>query len=107
MIEFYSNICFPDYTNPCFSDAKLGERSGEIRNYKEWLQLFPDCEWIRFYATEGREGTPLPYLSHAAKESGFFTFRTGWKQDATVMVVKPDPRENGIASPIMALSNFG
>lgn len=92
MIEFYSNICFPDYTNPCFSDAKLGERSGEIRNYKEWLQLFPDCEWIRFYATEGREGTPLPYLSHAAKESGFFTFRTGWKQDATVMVVKAGPK---------------
>ena len=92
MIEFYANICFPDYTNPCFSDAKLGERSGEIRNYKEWLQLFPDCEWIRFYATEGREGTPLPYLSHAAKESGFFTFRTGWKQDATVMVVKAGPK---------------
>lgn len=26
MIEFYSNICFPDYSNPCFSDAKLGDR---------------------------------------------------------------------------------
>ena len=24
MIEFYANICFPDYSNPCFSDAKLG-----------------------------------------------------------------------------------
>lgn len=92
MIEFYSNICFPDYSNPCFSDAKRGERSEEIRNYKDWLKIFPDCEWIRYYATEGREGSPLPYLSHGALTSGFFTFRNGWKQDATVMVVKAGPK---------------
>lgn len=92
MIEFYSNICFPDYSNPCFSDAKRGERSEEIRNYKDWLKIFPDCEWIRYYATEGREGSPLPYLSHGALTSGFFTFRNGWEQDATVMVVKAGPK---------------
>lgn len=92
MIEFYSKICFPDYSNPCFSDAKRGERSEEIRNYKDWLKIFPDCEWIRYYATEGREGSPLPYLSHGALTSGFFTFRNGWKQDATVMVVKAGPK---------------
>lgn len=88
MIEFYSNICFPDYSNPCFSDAKLGDRPAEVRNYQDWLKLFPDCDWIRYYATEGREGSPLPNLSHGALTSGFFTFRNGWKQDATVMVVK-------------------
>lgn len=92
MIEFYANICFPDYTNPCFSDAKMGESSAEIRNYVDWLKIFPDSEWIRYYATEGREGSPLPYLSHSAITSGFFTFRNGWKQDATVMVVKAGPK---------------
>lgn len=92
MIEFYANICFPDYTNPCFSDAKLGERTDEINNYKAWLKLFPDCEWIRWYATEGREGAPLPYLSHGATASGFFTFRTGWDTGANVMVVKAGPK---------------
>lgn len=92
MIEFYTNICFPDYSNPCFSDAKLGERREEIKNYKDWLKIFPDCEWIRYYATEGREGQPLQYLSHASKTSGFFTFRNGWKEDATVMVVKAGPK---------------
>lgn len=60
MIEFYSNICFPDYSNPCFSDAKLGDRPAEVRNYQDWLKLFPDCDWIRYYATEGREGSPYP-----------------------------------------------
>lgn len=92
MIEFYTNICFPDYSNPCFSDAKMGDRPAEIRNYQEWLRIFPDSEWIRYYATEGREGAPLPNLSHGALASGFFTFRNGWKQDATVMVVKAGPK---------------
>lgn len=92
MIEFYANVCFPDYSNPCFSDAKMGDRLAEIHNYQDWLLLFPDCEWIRYYATEGREGTPLPYLSHGALSSGFFTFRNSWKQDATVMVVKAGPK---------------
>lgn len=92
MIEFYSNICFPDYSNPCFSDAKMGDRPDEIRNYREWLKIFPDCDWIRYYATEGRQGAPLPHLSRGALSSGFFTFRNGWKQDATVMVVKAGPK---------------
>ena len=92
MIEFYANICFPDYSNPCFSDAKMGDRPAEIRNYKDWLKIYPDSEWIRYYASEGRRGKPLPYLSHAATTSGFFTFRNGWKQDATVMVVKAGPK---------------
>ncbi len=92
MIEFYSNVCFPDYSNPCFSDAKLGNRSAEVGNYQDWLKIFPDCEWIRYYATEGREGSPLSHLSHGALDSGFFTFRNGWKQDATVMVVKAGPK---------------
>lgn len=92
MIEFYTNICFPDYTNPCFSDAKLGDYQAELANYRDWLTLFPDNDWIRYYATEGREGSTLPYLSHGALTSGFFTFRNGWKKDATVMVVKAGPK---------------
>lgn len=92
MIEFYANICFPDYGNPCFSDAKLGEKNSEIKNYKDWLKIFPESDWIRFYATEGKDGKPLPYLSHGALTSGFFTFRNGWKQDNMVMVVKAGPK---------------
>ena len=30
MIAFYANICFPDYTNPCFSDAKLGDYQADL-----------------------------------------------------------------------------
>ena len=92
MIEFYANICFPDYSNPCFSDAKLGDPEEERRNYEEWAKVFPNNEWIKYYATNGTEGKPLPYLSHGSLASGFFTFRTGWGNDALVMVVKAGPK---------------
>lgn len=92
MIIFYANICFPDYTNPCFSDAKLGDKPAELGNYRDWLKLFPQNGLIRYFATEGREGEQPGNLSGAFKTSGFFTFRNSWKQDATVMVLKAGPK---------------
>lgn len=91
MIEFYTNICFPDMMHPCFGDTKLGSASAIKRNYNEWLDIFPDSDWMRYYATGGKEGTLLPYESHASKTSGFFTFRSGWKQNDLVMVLKAGP----------------
>ncbi|MEG1586179.1 MAG: heparinase II/III family protein [Bacteroidales bacterium] len=92
MITFYSNICFPDYSNPCFSDAKLGEHEAEVKNYKIWTKLFPQNEQIRYFATEGKEGKLPQHLSKAFDKSGFFVFRNGWKEDANVMVVKAGPQ---------------
>lgn len=92
MIVFYANICFPDYTNPCFSDAKLGDKPAETGNYKNWRKLFPQNEQIKYFATQGKEGTQPENLSKAFKTSGFFTFRNSWKEDATVMVLKAGPQ---------------
>lgn len=91
MILFYANICFPDYTNPCFSDAKLSDRPAEVKNYRDWQKLFPQNEQIQYFATQGKEGGQPENLSSAFKTSGFFTFRNSWKQDATVMVLKAGP----------------
>lgn len=92
MITFYSNICFPDYSNPCFSDAKLGEKPAEVKNYKDWTKIFPGNEQIRWFATEGREGKRPENLSKGFLKSGFFTFRNSWDKDATVMVLKAGPQ---------------
>ena len=37
--RFYANISFPDYTNPCFSDAKLTTKKEMVKNYKAWGKL--------------------------------------------------------------------
>lgn len=92
MIVFYMNLCYPDYTNPCFSDAKRGNPKTEQGYYKEWLKLFPDNAQIRYFATGGKEGTAPRNLSKGFLDSGFFTFRNGWNTDATVMVIKAGPK---------------
>lgn len=92
MIMFYMNVCYPDYTNPCFSDAKRGNPRSEQASYKEWLKLFPKNKQILYFATNGQEGEAPENLSKGFLNSGFFTFRNGWKKDATVMVVKAGPK---------------
>lgn len=91
MIMFYANISFPDYTNPCFSDAKLVKKKEMVDNFKNWCKLFPDNQAIKYWATEGAEGELPENLSIGYKTSGFFVFRDSWGEDATQMVVKAGP----------------
>lgn len=92
MIVFYLNICYPDFTNPCFSDAKLGTKKEEQKNYRDWTKLFPKNEQIRYFATDGKKGKLPANLSKGFLTSGFFTFRNSWAMDATMMVVKAGPK---------------
>lgn len=92
MVMFYLNICYPDYTNPCFSDAKQTTKKEMIKNYREWHKLFPDNKTILYFATEGKEGALPHYLSKGFTQSGFFVFRNSWGADALQMVVKAGPK---------------
>ncbi len=92
MIEFYLNICFPDYSNPCFSDAKLTPKKEVMSQIKDWSRLFPKNEFIKYYATEGKKGALPEYLSKGYLTSGFFVFRNAWGPEATQMVVKAGPK---------------
>ena len=92
MIEFYANICFPDYENPCFSDAKVATKREVIKNYRSWLDVFGDNEFIRYMASDGQQGALPDYKSKGYLTAGFFTFRSGWGKDAVQMVVKAGPK---------------
>ena len=92
MIAFYANICFPDYTNPCFSDAKLGDYQAELLPTTA-IGLHCSPTAIGYVIMRQKGVKALLSLSfHGALTSGFFTFRNGWKKDATVMVVKAGPK---------------
>lgn len=92
MITFYYNICFPDYTNPCFSDAKQGNPKAELQNYRHWSRIFPNNPYLKWFATKGKEGQQPDNLSKGFLNSGFFVFRTGWTPSSLVMVVKAGPK---------------
>ena len=91
MIMFYADISYPDYTNPCFSDARLVSKKNMINSFKTWSSLFPDNKAIRYWATEGLEGALPEHLSVGYQKSGFFVFRNSWDEDALQMVVKAGP----------------
>ena len=77
MIMFYTDIIFPDYTNPCFSDAKITNRKTMLNNYRKWQKVFPENQVIRYFATEGQEGSLPDHLSKGFLDTGFFVFRNG------------------------------
>lgn len=82
MIVFYANMSFPDYTNPCFSDAKLTSKSAMLKDYRNWSKMFPKNQFIKYLATDGKEGALPDYLSKGFLKSGFFVFRNSWGMDA-------------------------
>ena len=91
MIMFYANISYPDYMNPCFSDARLVAKEDMVNDFKTWSKLFPENQAIKYWASEGAEGAVPDYLSKGFLTSGFFVFRNGWGEDATQMIVKAGP----------------
>lgn len=91
MIMFYINICFPDLSNPCFSDAKLTPGTATVRDLKKWSEVFPENDVIRYFATSAAQGRLPEHLSKGFTTSGFYVFRNSWHDPATVMVLKAGP----------------
>ena len=91
MIIALADFSFPDYAYPMFGDAKLAKKDEMVKQYKEWQEVYPTNQVIKYFATEGKQGTAPAYLSSALKTGGFYTFRNGWKENATVMVLKASP----------------
>jgi len=91
MILATINFSFPDYTFPMFGDSWLANKQAMLKEYQPWAAAFPDNQVIRYFATDHKEGSAPSYLSHALTTAGFYTFRNGWGNNATVMVLKASP----------------
>jgi len=91
MILATANFSFPDYNAPMFGDSWLVEKAGRIKQYQDWAKAFPDDKAIQYFATEGKAGELPGYLSHGLTTAGFYTFRNGWNDRSTVMVLKASP----------------
>lgn len=91
MTDIVYNMSFPDYTMPCFGDAKAVNKKEMIKHYKRWQKIFPNNQALAYFATTGKEGSSPSYLSKDYRQSGYYIFRNGWQADATVMVFKAGP----------------
>ncbi|WEK20935.1 MAG: heparinase II/III family protein [Candidatus Pedobacter colombiensis] len=91
MIMAVISITLPDYNTPMFGDSWITDKNFRMKQFASWSKVFPANTAIKYFATDGREGQAPNFLSKALSNAGFYTFRTGWDKNATVMVLKASP----------------
>lgn len=92
MINVVVDTNFPDYTYPLFSDSRLIQKRVMLRDYNLFHKWFPKNEYLKYWASDRKEGKPHPHLSKAYKDGGFYIFRNGWVDESTQMVLKAGPK---------------
>ncbi|MCD2422418.1 heparinase II/III family protein [Niabella pedocola] len=91
MVLAVGKYSFPDYTYPLYGNSFLTSKAVMLQNYKSWSAVFPRNQVIEYYATDGASGKRPGYFSSALPDAGFYAFRNGWDQKATVMQIKAGP----------------
>lgn len=107
--EFIMDITYPDYTMDNFNDTRSARLSKSvlIKNFKRYVEMFPDNENMKWMATEGNEGKPT-YLTKAYKYSGYYILRNGWDAGSTMLILKTTiiRMTNGTVNQIMVHSVY-
>ncbi|WP_202702415.1 heparin-sulfate lyase HepC [Flavobacterium sp. UGB4466] len=99
MMVATANISFPDYSTPMFGDSWTFDKSGRIKQFLNWSKMFPENGLLKYLGTAGAEGQLPNYGSHGLSDGGFYTFRNGWNDKSTVMIVKAGPPAEFHAQP--------
>ncbi|MFH6995061.1 heparin-sulfate lyase HepC [Flavobacterium sp. FlaQc-48] len=99
MVFVTANISFPNYNYPMFGDTWVVDKNLRIKQFASWSEMFPKDGLIEYYATEGKSGKLPDYLSNAFPNGGLYTFRNGWDNKATIMVLKAGPPAEFHAQP--------
>ncbi|MCK4623801.1 MAG: heparinase II/III family protein [Phycisphaerae bacterium] len=99
MAEVLMKLGFPDGTS-----AQFGDTSSSVnvrRSLKKWAGVFGRKDFL-YVATAGKEGTKPKQTAYALTDSGFYSMRSGWDENAVCLVLKCGPgpywhcqRDNG------------
>lgn len=90
--ELYPHITRPDRMLPKIND------SGNVPIAKKMRiasRLYPHRQDFLWFATDGKKGTPPPYLSYVFPYSGAVVFRDSWSRDAVWGYVDMSPFGRG------------
>ena len=98
MCEVPMKICLPDGTNAQFGDSWAGKSGQYASKFKEWSRLFDRDDFL-YMATDGEKGQMPEETAFALYDSGIYSFRSGWNDDAICMVLKCGPDGGGHCQP--------
>jgi heparan-sulfate lyase len=91
MAMAFINITFPNYNQPMYGDSWWTKKEFRIRQFSSWSDLFPENPFIKYFASDGKAGQKPNWLSNALSTAGFYTFRNGWDNTSTIMMLKASP----------------
>lgn len=88
--RFVMDIVYPDYSIDNFNDTRSSSytKSVLLRNLKQYSEMFPDDQELRWMATEGKQGTTPASLVQSYPASGYYMLRSAWGKNSTMMIVK-------------------
>jgi heparan-sulfate lyase len=98
MCEVPMKLCLPDGTNVQFGDAWAGKPGQHADKFLEWAEQFNREDFL-YLATNGKKGAAPEKTAFALKESGLYSMRSGWDNNATCMVLKCGPDGGGHCQP--------
>jgi hypothetical protein len=96
MAEVFMKLAMPDGTLPMFGSAWMRSEGHAWSTLREWADVFNRADF-RYLATRGREGRPPRQTAFALRDSGLYSMRSGWDENATCLILKCGP-DGGVHS---------
>lgn len=91
--EVVMNLTYPDYSVEAFNDTRPTSYTKSVltRNFREYNEMFPDNDEMKWMATSGASGTKPTHLTKAFTSSGYYVLRSGWDANATMLIHTNNP----------------
>ncbi|MCD8080946.1 MAG: heparinase II/III family protein [Bacteroides sp.] len=94
--ELVMHFTFPNFFNsrlsgqcvPGFNDTRQASwtRSVLTRNFKRYVEMFPDNHELLYMATAGQQGSRPDTDPKVFDKSGYYVLRTGWEPICTMLI---------------------
>ena len=98
--RFVMDIAYPDYSMDNINDTRSKRMTKSVltRNLRQYSEMFPDDDQLRWFAYEGKSGTQPKSTLITYPVSGYYIMRNGWLPSATMLIHKNcyDPNRTGL-----------
>ena len=99
--KFIMDVTYPDYSMDNINDTRSSRMTKSVltRNLRQYCEMFPDDEQLKWFAYEGRYGTRPQSTLITYPVSGYYIMRNGWLSSSTMLIHKNcyDPDRKGLS----------
>lgn len=87
---FVKDVIYPNYSTDNFNDTRSARMTKSVltRNLRQYSEMFPDDEEMKWVATQGLYGTKPVSTLVTYPVSGYYMMRNGWTSGSTMLVHK-------------------